>query len=96
MIALSGFKENVDIDIEFSGLKAGEKLYEEVQHFDEVHRETEHPRIFKFIADNQAQVPLKVIESALISSMHTHDSASIKMAIQKLVEEYSPSPSIDD
>ena len=96
MIALSGFKENVDIDIEFSGLKAGEKLYEEVQHFDEVHRETEHPRIFKFIADNQAQVPLKVIESALISSMHTHDSASIKMAIQKLVEEYSPSPLIEE
>ncbi len=96
MIALSGFKENVDIDIEFSGLKAGEKLYEEVQHFDEVHRETEHPRIFKFIADNQAQVPLKAIESALISSMHTHDSAAIKMAIQQLVEEYSPSLLIEE
>ena len=27
MIALSGFKENVDIDIEFTGLKSGEKLY---------------------------------------------------------------------
>ena len=96
MIALSGFKENVDIDIEFSGLKAGEKLYEEVQHFDEVHRETEHPRIFKFISHNQAEVTLEAIESALISSMHTHNSDSIKMAIQKLVEEYSPSHSIDD
>ena len=56
MIALSGFKENVDIDIEFSGLKAGEKLYEEVQHFDEVHRETEHSENFKFISHNQAEV----------------------------------------
>ena len=30
MIVLSGLKENVDIDIEFTGLKSGEKLYEEL------------------------------------------------------------------
>jgi FlaA1/EpsC-like NDP-sugar epimerase len=29
MIALAGFQENVDIDIQFTGLRPGEKLYEE-------------------------------------------------------------------
>lgn len=96
MIALSGFKENVDIDIEFTGLKAGEKLFEEVQHLDEVHRQTEHPRIFKFIAQNQTKLSLEAIESELTGSMDTHDSASIKAKIQELVEEYTPSSAVKD
>ncbi|MGB0375538.1 MAG: polysaccharide biosynthesis protein [Opitutales bacterium] len=91
MIALSGFKENVDIDIKYTGLKSGEKLYEEVQHFDEVHAQTNHMRIFKFVANHDYPIALESIESQLLESSKQHESEAIKNAIKNLVQEYTPS-----
>jgi FlaA1/EpsC-like NDP-sugar epimerase len=91
MIALSGFKENIDIDIEFTGLKAGEKLYEEVQHFNEVHALTTHPRIFKFVTNNKYPITLESIEAQLLESTRGHKASQIKEMIKSLVEEYTPS-----
>lgn len=91
MIALSGFKESVDIDIEYTGLKPGEKLYEEVQHFNEVHAQTDHARIFKFVANNKYPFTLESIESQLLESTIKHNSNDIKETIQSLVQEYTPS-----
>jgi FlaA1/EpsC-like NDP-sugar epimerase len=91
MIALSGFKENIDIDIEFTGLKAGEKLYEEVQHFNEVHALTTHPRIFKFVTNNKYPITLESIEAQLLESARSHKASQIKEMIKSLVEEYTPS-----
>ncbi|WP_291780772.1 nucleoside-diphosphate sugar epimerase/dehydratase [Cecembia sp.] len=45
MIALSGKKLNEDIKIEFTGLRAGEKLYEELLNKDEEVTATHHPKI---------------------------------------------------
>ena len=93
MIALSGFKESVDIDIEYTGLKLGEKLYEEVQHFDEVHAQTDHIRIFKFVANNDYPISLEAIEAKLSEAVKHHKSDVIKDAVKNLVKEYSPSES---
>ena len=93
MIALSGFKENVDIDIEFTGLKSGEKLYEEVQHFDEVHAQTDHMRIFKFVANNDYPISLGAIEAKLSEAMKLNKADGIKGTVKSLVKEYSPSES---
>ena len=93
MIVLSGLKENVDIDIEFTGLKSGEKLYEEVQHFDEVHAQTDHMRIFKFIANNDYPISLEAIEAKLSEVMNLHKADGIKVTLKRLVKEYSPSKS---
>jgi len=46
MIALSGLQEGRDIDIEFSGLRPGEKMFEELFGPDENYSRTEHERIF--------------------------------------------------
>lgn len=91
MIALSGFKENVDIDIEYTGLKLGEKLYEEVQHFDEVHAQTDHLRIFKFVTNNDNPISLEAIESQLFEAMTLHKADGIKDTVKNLVQEYTPS-----
>ena len=48
MIELSGFRPGIDIDLKYIGLRPGEKLFEEYQHIEEMHEETEHPRIFRF------------------------------------------------
>ena len=45
MIELSGFKPDVDIKIEYTGLRPGEKLYEEVLSDKENTKETPHPKI---------------------------------------------------
>ena len=45
-IRLSGFTPNVDIDIVFSGLRPGEKLFEELEVTGENIARTRHPKIF--------------------------------------------------
>lgn len=46
MIELAGLKPGVDIDIEYTGLRPGEKLYEEILSTKENTIETDHKRIF--------------------------------------------------
>jgi FlaA1/EpsC-like NDP-sugar epimerase len=45
LIRLSGLEEGVDVDIEYSGIRPGEKLYEEVLFGDEAIRPTAHPKV---------------------------------------------------
>ncbi len=45
MILLSGYTPNVDIQIEYSGLRPGEKLYEELLNVKEITKETSHEKI---------------------------------------------------
>lgn len=46
LIRLSGFKPDVDIKIEYTGLRPGEKLYEELLLAEEGIKTTSHPNIF--------------------------------------------------
>jgi FlaA1/EpsC-like NDP-sugar epimerase len=45
MIRLSGLRAGEDIEIEFVGLRPGEKLYEELYDAHELHERTSHPKI---------------------------------------------------
>lgn len=47
MIRLSGMRPDIDIPIEFIGLRPGEKLYEEVVHAQEVLGQTSHKSVFR-------------------------------------------------
>ena len=46
LIRLSGYKEE-DIGIEFSGIRPGEKLYEELLNKDEIHPEQVYEKIYR-------------------------------------------------
>jgi FlaA1/EpsC-like NDP-sugar epimerase len=46
MITLSGFKPFEDIDIVFTGIRPGEKLFEELETAEEQLTKTSHPKIF--------------------------------------------------
>lgn len=47
MIRLSGLEQGVDIDIQFTGIRPGEKLYEEMFFNHEIAEPTEHPKVLR-------------------------------------------------
>ena len=60
LIELSGFRPGIDIEIKYVGLRAGEKLFEEIQHKGEQFVETPHQRIYRFVT--QCATPDQVRE----------------------------------
>ena len=90
MIALSGYHEGEDIEIKFTGLKPGEKLYEEVQHISEALQPTDHPRIMRFVAHGEPGHSVDSMVDALGAASWGSDVAEIKKTIQRFVPEYTP------
>lgn len=90
LIELSGFRPNVDIEIKFTGLRPGEKLFEEFQHVGEQFQDTAHPRIFRFVC--QPSTPAQVQEWMQQLSPHLVPGRrdEIKKFLTQLVPEYTP------
>ncbi|WP_227460050.1 polysaccharide biosynthesis protein [Laribacter hongkongensis] len=101
MIELSGLtikdeqNPDGDIDIEITGLRPGEKLYEELLIGDNP-KPTSHSRIVKaheeFIPWSELEGKLKALEVAL----NVNDVGVIRLAMKKLVSGYTPSDEIVD
>ena len=87
MIELSGYRVGDDIEITFTGLKPGEKLYEELQHHTERYAATTHPRIMRFTSQAAVGEPgLRELEQTL----HAMDANQLKALLKRLVPEYTP------
>lgn len=91
LIELSGLRPGVDIEIEFIGLRPGEKLYEELQHHSEALRATAHPRIMLLANEqphDQAWVRRCIVE--VEEGVGLLEPNQLKLAIKALVPEYNP------
>jgi len=86
MIRLSGFEPGRDMDIQFVGLRPGEKLYEELLTEGEEVVNTEHPRV-RLARTVDPGVSAGWIES-LIHATEARDAAAIIGAIRAAVPEY--------
>jgi len=84
-----------DISIEFSGLRPGEKLYEELLIGDNVIA-TSHPMIMCASEDYLAWDALKVQLSALLASIAEHDYTRVRQILQRTVSGYTPEGEIVD
>lgn len=88
MIQLSGLQLGVDIEIKITGLRPGEKLYEELLASDENTLATHHPQILK------AEVRVYDFDSIsteianLISEFNGQDNISIVKKMKAIVPEY--------
>jgi FlaA1/EpsC-like NDP-sugar epimerase len=91
MIELSGYKVGEDIDIKFTGLKPGEKLYEELQHCDEQHMPTKHPRIMRFVTNSDAAKASQQAMAELEPFADELSANDLKRNLKVLIPEYQPS-----
>ncbi|MDF1550699.1 MAG: nucleoside-diphosphate sugar epimerase/dehydratase [Bacteroidales bacterium] len=88
MIQLSGLQLGKDIQISFTGLRPGEKLYEELLNDKENTLPTHHPKI---MIGKVKKYDLSVIEneiSELIIAGHTQDNFAIVKKMKKIVPEF--------
>lgn len=91
LIELSGLRPGEDIEIKFIGLRPGEKLFEELQHKNELLKPTAHERIFLLAANEQlpadwADTCLREVERQVT----VLEPEQLKLAIKSLVPEYQP------
>lgn len=88
MIRLSGLVPGEDIEIKFTGLRPGEKLYEELLIDDDNKKETANKRIF-------IGQPIKIDEAEFDEKMKELEKATfsedenIRQVVKKLVPEYT-------
>jgi FlaA1/EpsC-like NDP-sugar epimerase len=100
LIRLSGLEEGVDIDIAYSGVRPGEKLYEELFFGHEAVIPTEHPKILRSPADAAGEGVSDQIETLIRMTMLTpNNTASIRQALLALVPDFhvpAPPPPLPD
>ncbi|MCE9609370.1 MAG: polysaccharide biosynthesis protein [Chthoniobacter sp.] len=92
MITLSGLRPNEDIEIVFTGLRPGEKLYEELSHHAENVTRTEHPKIMRLISSPQNYDYIRPFFEELMMAISDdalgHDG--LKQLLMKTIPEYTP------
>ncbi len=88
LITLSGFRPDEDIEIKFSGMRPGEKLFEELSIEGEDMKPTKHPKIgvWQNIPMDRAQLHSAIDE--LIAIAPSQDHELVVKHIKKLIPEY--------
>jgi FlaA1/EpsC-like NDP-sugar epimerase len=91
MIELSGLKPDVDIQIEFIGMRPGEKLFEELSHKAENVVPTRHIKILRLVAPPPDLSALKHTLRKLRADSSRAEADNIKHLLKAVVPEYTPS-----
>ena len=89
LILLSGRKPDEDIEIVYTGLRPGEKLYEELFHEDEERVDTEHPKILLARSRTVRKLAVEKAISELRTASMNADEAKIKEILRTLVPEHA-------
>jgi FlaA1/EpsC-like NDP-sugar epimerase len=93
LIELSGFEPGREIEIRYTGLRPGEKLYEELSHNEEVTEKTEHRKLWKLKPHSSTQHEESDFKRSLeliIEEAARGNISQAKQRIKDLVPEYQP------
>jgi FlaA1/EpsC-like NDP-sugar epimerase len=93
LILLSGLRPDEDIKIEYTGMRPGEKLYEELAHVGEEVRQTYHDKIMIFADNHRDESLLRRIE-LLRRYCAARDLAAMVIQLKDLLPDYNPSTKI--
>ena len=92
MITLSGLTPHKDIEIVFSGLRPGEKLYEELSHGGESVSATAHPKIARLVSAPLHHTYVGAFLAELAAALKEGDlnADELKDLLAKMLPEYTP------
>ena len=92
LIKLSGFEPEKDIPIVYTGLRPGEKLYEELVAKEEIIQHTQHKKIMVLKDNNNHPLweSFKKDIDTLIKIADSYEADAIKQKLQLLVPDYTP------
>jgi FlaA1/EpsC-like NDP-sugar epimerase len=91
LILLSGLKPDVDIKIEFTGMRPGEKLYEELNTMLEDTVPTAHEKIRIFVGNGIPESDMPMWLDSLREICGAREAGRLVVALKELVLDYSPS-----
>lgn len=88
MIQLAGLKVNKDIEVKFTGLRPGEKMFEETLNKNETTSKTHHPKILigKVTTSNFDET-VKIIDEIELS-IQTQENDKIVKCMKKIIPEF--------
>jgi FlaA1/EpsC-like NDP-sugar epimerase len=89
LIALSGLEVERDIEIVFSGIRPGEKLYEEMFTEREMYQQTEHAKVL--VAANAGHFVPSHLERGLkqlVTAAWRNDNSAVRQCLHDLLPEY--------
>lgn len=90
LIRLNGLEPERDISIQFTGLRPGEKLYEELITEGEGTVPTTHDKILVLQGEEYDGETLNAQVHDLLAVADTYDAAAIKKKLHEIVPEYTP------
>jgi FlaA1/EpsC-like NDP-sugar epimerase len=91
LILLSGLRPGYDIEIQYTGLRPGEKMFEELNLQDERLVPTSHPKIRSYVSNNHLD-PLQIQASLrrLRPIIDRKDVANLVLTLKELIPDYNP------
>ena len=90
MITLSGFRPGEDIDIQFTGVRPGEKLFEELRTEGEDIEPTTHPKVRVWKSRRSDWEAVQATIAQFESLANSPDRQKIVEALTRLIPEYTP------
>ena len=91
LILLSGLKPEKDIKIQFTGMRPGEKLYEELSTLLEDTIPTEHEKVRIFVGNGMPEGNIHRWLDELRDLCAARDTGRLMIALKEVVLDYSPS-----
>jgi FlaA1/EpsC-like NDP-sugar epimerase len=89
MIRLSGLEEGTDIQIKFTGVRPGEKLYEEMFFSDEHAERTSHPKVLRAMNGEPTRLEMVAIEELIAASESHSDDDVLRELLSRAVPGFS-------
>lgn len=91
LILLSGLKPDEDVKIEFTGMRPGEKLYEELSTMLEDTVPTTHEKIRIYVGNGMPEGDMVTWLNCLREICETRDAGRLVVTLKEIVLDYSPS-----
>jgi FlaA1/EpsC-like NDP-sugar epimerase len=91
LVLLSGLKPGMDIAIEFTGIRPGEKLYEELSAYEEDTVATPHSKIRIFAGPKVTRPAIRIALYHLRMAAKAGYARGVVLALKELIPDYNPS-----